>query len=67
MGWSMVRANIGLLTEYPGLYARMNGLDYLLLLLRQLLYMQPLDATAGLSNYSSSACGKRVSARLTAF
>ncbi|MBA3946054.1 MAG: ABC transporter ATP-binding protein [Herpetosiphonaceae bacterium] len=38
-----VRAHIGLLTEYPGLYARMNGLDYLLFFAK-LLQMQPVAA-----------------------
>ncbi len=37
-----VRAHIGLLTEYPGLYPRMNGLDYLLFFAK-LLHMPLVD------------------------
>lgn len=39
-----VRQHIGLLTEYPGLYARMNGVDYLLFFAK-LLGMNRADAT----------------------
>ncbi len=39
-----VRASVGLLTEYPGLYARMIGMDYLLFFAK-LLGMNTADAT----------------------